>query len=342
MPQTARGPHPLPAFLALALRETGGDAARMAAVLAGMRAYQQHPHARPTAEHSVVARAGTARLLDHGGRGRPVVLVPSLINAPDVLDLAPDASLTAYLATNGLNPLVVDWGAPGEAERAMDLDRLVTERLLPLIASLGEPPLLVGYCLGGTIAAAAAALAPPARLALIATPWLFAGYGDERRATMVHLWDDIGSAARATGVVPIDLLQPGFWNLDPERSVAKFERFGLLDPHAREARHYVLVEDWVNSGPPIGFAAAAHIFERFYRDDEPGRDRWFVDGRAVDPGALPCPVLNIVSTMDRIVPAEAAPIAGKRIDIAAGHVGMMVGGRALELLYEPLTRWLLA
>jgi len=347
---TARGPHPLPAFLALALRVTDGSAERMAAVLAGVRTYQRHSHARAVVERRVVARVGAARLVDYGddhggdrgGAGQPVVLVPSLINAPDVLDLAPDASLTAHLAANGLQPLVVEWGAPGPSERGMDLDRLVVERLLPLIATVAEPPLLVGYCLGGTIAAAAAALWPPRKLALIATPWVFAGYGPERQATMLKLWADIEPAARATGVVPIDLLQPGFWNLDPERSIMKFERFGRLDPAAREARHYVLVEDWVNSGPPIGVAAAAHIFERLYRDDEPGRGAWRIDGVQVDPAALPCPVLNIVSATDRIVPAEAAPFAGERIDLAAGHVGMMVGGRARELLYEPLTRWLLA
>ena len=141
-------------------------------------------------------------------------------------------------------------------------------------------------------------------------------------------------------MVPIDLLQPGFWDLDPVRSVTKFERFGTLDPAAREAAHYVLVEDWVNGGPPIGVGAAADIFARFYGEDEPGRGAWQVGGQAIDPGALACPVLNIVSSVDRIVPALAAPTVGERRDLPAGHVGMMVGGRARELLYEPLTAWL--
>ena len=105
-----RGPHPLPGFLALALKVTGGDRERMAAVLAGVRAYQESKHKRPASKPSVAARAGASRLLDHGGHGPPVVLVPSLINAPDVLDLAPGASLVEHLAANGFNPLVVDWG----------------------------------------------------------------------------------------------------------------------------------------------------------------------------------------------------------------------------------------
>jgi polyhydroxyalkanoate synthase len=335
-----RGPHPLPGFLAMALRVTGGDRDRMAAVLAGVRAYQESKHKRPAAKSSVAARAGASRLLDHGGHGPPVVLVPSLINAPDVLDLAPGASLVEYLAENGFNPLVVDWGAPGPSEKPMSLDTIVTKRLLPLIAKLGEPAHLVGYCLGGTLAAAAAALSVPLSLALIATPWVFSGYREDRRAGMAHLWAEIAPTARASGIVPVDLLQPGFWDLDPERSVAKFERFGQLDPSLREARQYVLVEDWVNSGPPIGVGAAEHIFERLYRDDEPGSGAWKIDGTIIDPAALPCPVLNVVSSTDRIVPAQAAPVAGTRIDVAAGHVGMMVGSRARELLYAPLTAWL--
>lgn len=337
-----RGPHPLPGFLAMALRVTGGDRERMAAVLAGVRAYQESKHTRPVSKPSVAARAGASRLLDHGGHGPPVVLVPSLINAPDVLDLAPGASLVEHLAANGVNPLVVDWGTPGPSERPMSLDTLVTKRLLPLIAKLGEPAHLVGYCLGGTLAAAAAALSPPLSVALIAAPWVFAGYGEDRRAALAHLWADIAPTARASGIVPVDLLQPGFWDLDPERSVAKFERFGLLDAGAPEAKQYVLVEDWLNSGPPIGVGAAEHIFERLYRDDEPGSGAWRIGGTMIDPATLPCPVLNVVSSADRIVPATAAPHAGTRIDVAAGHVGMMVGSRARALLYAPLTQWLTA
>ena len=61
-----------------------------------------------------------------------------------------------------------------------------------------------------------------------------------------------------------------------------------------------------------------------------------------DPAALACPLLNLVSTRDRIVPAGAAPQVGERLDIDAGHVGMIVGSRARALLWEPLRDWLKA
>lgn len=276
----------------------------------------------------------------HARSGRPVVIVPSLINGPEVVDLAPGASLVERLAERGFAPLVVNWGAPGPAERAFSIDDLVTERLLPLLAALGEPAPLIGYCLGGTIAAAAAQLVPPPALALVAAPWTFTNYGAERRNALLGLWEQIAPGAEASGLVPVDLLQPGFWDLDPGRAVEKFARFGRMDPTAHESRQYVLVEDWVNSGPSISFAAAAQIFERFYGEDEPGGRRWRIGGVPIDPGTLTCPVLNIVSTTDRIVPAAAAAPAGELIELAAGHVGMMVGSCARELLYDPLADWL--
>ena len=50
--------------------------------------------------------------------------------------------------------------------------------------------------------------------------------------------------------------------------------------------------------------------------------------------------LDIVSTSDRIVPAASAAGAGERLELAAGHVGMMIGGRAEEMLWRPLAGWL--
>jgi polyhydroxyalkanoate synthase len=65
-----------------------------------------------------------------------------------------------------------------------------------------------------------------------------------------------------------------------------------------------------------------------------------VGGDIVDPATLPCPVLNIVSTTDRIVPATTAHDAGERMELALGHVGMIVGSRARPALWEPLAGWL--
>ena len=68
----------------------------------------------------------------------------------------------------GHDAYLVDWGAPDAADASLGLDGHVTERLLPLLAALPRPPILVGYCLGGSLALGAAALVPTAAVATIA------------------------------------------------------------------------------------------------------------------------------------------------------------------------------
>ena len=214
----------------------------------------------------------------------------------------------------------------------------VEQILLPLMEELGEPADLVGYCLGGTMALAAAQLGPARSVATIAAPWHFNGFPDDSRAELGKLWASAQPTIGALGVLPMEVLQCAFWNLDPARTVAKFEAFASLE--GAEARTFVMLEDWANDGPPLSEAAAREMFEGLFRDDLTGTGRWQVAGATIDPESLAVPLLNIVSTTDRIVPAASAVRAGERLDLALGHVGMVVGSRAPHMLWEPLAGWL--
>jgi polyhydroxyalkanoate synthase len=324
------------------LREqTAASPERMQAALTGLRAYQQAARRPRPDDAPVIARAGRAALRDYGhGQGRPVVFIPSLINLPHILDLEPENSLLRWLATQGLRPMLVDWGMPAPDNRALSIAGHVETLLLPLIDALGEPPVLAGYCLGGTMALAAAASQPVPGLALIAAPWRFSGFNDAARADLAMLWGQARPAADQLGLLPMEVLQTAFWRLDPARTIGKFETFARRDPDAPAARAFVALEDWANDGPPLTHAAAAELVDGFFGDDAPGRGAWQVAGRAIDAAALPCPVLNIVSTTDRIVPHASAADIGERLELGLGHVGMIVGGRAREAVWRPLADWL--
>ena len=318
-----------------------GDPERLAAVLAGVRAYQTHPYRREVAAPPVVAEIGAVRLLDYGGTGRPVVFVPSLINPPTVLDLAADNSLLRWLAGAGVRPMLVDWGPVGSEERLLDIDGYVAARLLPLLAAIGEPVAVVGYCLGGTMALAAAMQHSVTRLALIATPWRFSRYGSDQQRAVASWWQGIEPMTKSLGAIPMDMVQPLFWGLDPKAASQKFAAFGRMDPDSAGARAFVALEDWANDGPPLALPAAQQCFGDFFERDLPGSGRWVVNGTPVVPSAIRVPIANFISTRDRIVPAAAAPEAGRAVQIAAGHVGMVVGSRAKVLLWEPLREFLL-
>jgi len=306
-------------------------------VLEGVRKYQEAPRPAPAEGAPVVAERMGAALRDYGGNGPDILFVPSLINPPTVLDLG-NRSLLRWLAGQGRRVLLLDWGWPDEARHGLAVGGHVEEILLPLIATLDEPPDLGGYCLGGTIAVAAAQLAGARSLVTIAAPWRFDGFPAAERERLAGLWQGSKAVAERLGVLPMEALQVAFWSLDPERTVSKFEEFAALEGAA--AASFVALEDWANDGPPIGHAAAREMFEDLFGADLPGSGRWTVGGQAVDPASVPCPLLNIVSTTDRIVPHASAIPAGERIDLARGHVGMVVGSKAKGELWQPLASWL--
>ena len=288
----------------------------------------------------VLARAGRASVRDYGGAGPAILFVPSLINPPDVLDIDGERSLLRWLATQGVRPLLVDWGSPDATENDLDIAGHIETMLLPLIDAIGEPVALVGYCLGGTMAIAAAALRPVTALALIATPWRFGDYPDRTRDALADLWRTAEPATDTLGVLPMEILQAAFWRLDPERTVAKYEAHGSREPGDPQSQAFVRLEDWANDGPPLTRGAARELFLDLFAGDMPGKGTWHVGGMAIDPAKLTMPVLEIASTTDHIVPAATTPGVGERIDLALGHVGMIVGGRAKQSLWEPLAEWL--
>lgn len=343
--QARYGPRPLPLFLEMLREETAASPVRRAAALAGLRAYQAAARGARRKPAPVRFRKNAARLRDYGAKGavgRATIFVPSPINPPYILDLLPDASLLRWLADEGHRPLLLDWGTPGPDARDTDVTAHVERILLPLIAKFAEPPVLAGYCLGGTMALAAACLTKVAGLVLIAAPWRFDGFGADARKEVAGLWQVAGPGCEAMGLVPMEVLQAGFWRLDPARTIAKYEAFAAMAPGTSAYRRFVAMEDWANAGAPLPFATGRQVFEDFLADDRPGTGAWRIGGTAVAPAALACPAIEFVSRHDRIVPAASAADLPDRHDLDAGHVGMIVGRGARTHLWEPLSDWLKA
>ncbi|HEU0222666.1 MAG TPA: alpha/beta fold hydrolase [Paracoccaceae bacterium] len=332
---------------------------RLRSFLDGIEAWQRHPHRRAMPEPSVLWQEGGARLLDFGGDGPAIVAIPSLINRAYILDLGPETSLMRFLARSGLRALLLDWGLPGPAESGFDLTAYYDLRLAPALAaaqSLGRPLALLGYCMGGALAVAAAQLQGPriARIALIGTPWSFAGgtgsalmlrglareYGLDRAA---HYFMGLD---QAFGAVPYDFIQLLFALLDPGLALAKFRRFAALDPASAAARRFVEVEDWLNDAVPLTGPAAVEMLLDWQVRNLTGAGEWRLAGQRIRPETLRLPALAFCSAIDRIAPPEATEalpraIPGARIlRPGTGHVGMIVGRRARSQVWDPLRDFL--
>lgn len=336
---------------------------RLSAFADGVTRYNAYPrgdgpaHGR-AGDAPEIWRQGTTRVYDYGAThpagaaGAPVLVVPSLINRANVLDLSPERSLLRALAASGLRPFLVDWDAPGEREHAFTLTDYIAGRLAGALDAVadasGGPVAVVGYCMGGNLALPLPLFAPDkvSALALLATPWDF----DAMEAAPVRMLQAdrvrFDALIDTCAGLPVDVLQAMFVGLDPFLAVTKFSRFAALDPASDEARHFVALEDWLNDGVQLVAGVARECLFDWYGRNTPGRGLWRVAGDPVRPRDVACPALVVVPEMDTIVPpASARPLgeAMARADVVgqrAGHIGMVAGRNGPRRLYPLLAEWL--
>ena len=338
---------------------------RLKAFSEGVTRYRHHPRAPRPAEPPVFWRDGATRMLDYGAAsgtgtksrppadGRPCVLVvPSLINRGYILDLTEKRSLLRHLAADGLRPFLLDWGWPGADERGFGLSDYVCRRLEPaadqIFAATGRAPLVVGYCMGGLLAVALATRRPErvAALALLATPWDFHAAAPGEIQLMRAMTPGLTAMIGQLGELPVDVIQAMFTSLDPYLTAEKFRRFATFEAGSRKARQFVALEDWLNDGVPLAGPAARECLVHWYGENAPAEGTWRVGGQLVRAADVRAPALVVIPKTDHIVPpgsaaalAEAIPGAVSKT-LSAGHIGMVAGGRARSMLYEPLSRWL--
>lgn len=324
--------------------------------LAGIEAYRHHPYHRALEAPPVAWSQGSTRLLDYradpAGHGRPVLVVPSLINRAYILDLLPKRSLMRYMAAKGLAPFLVDWDAPGEAECRFTLTDYIAGRLSAALDQVvrltGQQPVVVGYCMGGLLALALAQLRSDsvAGLVLLATPFDFIAGRDGNAALMKVLETPMGALIDAAGQVPPDMLQTMFASLDPGLAARKFAAFARLKPKSARARNFVALEDWANDCVALAGPVARECLFGWYGDNRPAKGTWTVDGQPIMPEEIRVPTLLMVPERDRIVPpASALPLAqripqARLMMLSGGHVGMLTAPRAKTDVFGPLVRWI--
>lgn len=331
---------------------------RASNLLAGVLRYYETPYTRKVEEPPCVWQRGSARLLDYGalapqvGLSKVVLFVPSLINRYYILDLEEERSMLRYLATQGIYPLVLDWGAPSDYEAKFGCADYVSEILAPAVDFIakmaGERITLAGYCMGGVLALAAARLrrSRVSSLALFATPWdfhckEFQGFLlDEARLSL------FSSYIRTQKTLPADFVQALFYVSDPFVFEQKFRRYAELAPESRAAKDFVALEHWVNDGVPMTARVAEDCLIEWTQKNQLMKGAWQVGGKAITPKGTKLPTFMAIPQNDHVVPMECAMALSramphaKLIHPSAGHVGMMVGSRARREMWQPFAEWL--
>ena len=114
----------------------------------------------------VVARSHLCELIQYAPvtpkvHAEPVLIIPSCIMKYYILDLSPHNSMVKWLVSQGHRVYMVSWRNPDENDALLTMDDYVREGVLASLEHVKhahqENVHLMGYCLGGTFAAIAAA-----------------------------------------------------------------------------------------------------------------------------------------------------------------------------------------
>lgn len=286
-------------------------------------------------------------------QGAPILLVPSLINRHYVLDLMHEKSFVEYLVGRGHDVYMIDWGRPGPEDRYLTFDTYCDRYLGRMIRQVARrspsgKTHLLGYCLGGTMAAIRLAdrQEDVQSFVALAAPVDFedAGVlGVFSRAETI----DLNAMARAFGNIPWPLMQAGFHLVRPTMNLSK--AIYMLD-RAWDDQFldgFFALETWSNDNVSFPGRAFERYIQALYRENQLIRDEFALSGRRISLSDIRVPTLTVCFEHDHIVPAKSASIlhdviASKERELKVlrgGHVGAVVSRRASQSLWPMLSDW---
>ncbi len=289
-------------------------------------------------------------LLRHETRKTPVVIVPSLINRAYICDLEPGRSLVAGLAGLGHPTYLVDWGVPGPEDAQEDVGYVVLELLHRAVARAcrhagSEQALVLGYCLGGTLAAMYAALRPRhvAGLVALTTPARFTEGGRFRDLVLAL---DVDGAFDKDGLVPVSVMKPAFMLLDPMANWSKHFAVEEAAADPKKLARILVRERWLEEHVPMAGAFAREYIQNAYQEDRLLAGTWHLRGERVDLKNLVAPLHVVACKRDFITPVACAlplaeavggPVTTTILD--TGHIGVVVGAEGPRTFYPLLDQW---
>lgn len=285
----------------------------------------------------------------------PVLIVYALINRLYILDLYPGRSFIEYLVNEGLQVYAVDWGVPGDEDRSTPFDYFVEgyldKMVKRVIESAGVDQItLFGYCIGGTLASIYAALHPERvrNLVLLTTPIDFSKGGYLK--TAVHRDHfPVDALVDTYGNIPPWLVEAGFKILNPLGDVVKWRNFWKHVTDDDFLKNFLAIEKWLNDNVPFPGEAYRKFIKELYQENRLIKGTLEMNGRRVDLRRITANHLSVAGQEDQIVPPDSAIRIKKMISskdneaivLPGGHVGVIIGGRALKTAWPRMASWML-
>ncbi|MGH1360848.1 MAG: PHA/PHB synthase family protein [Burkholderiaceae bacterium] len=275
-------------------------------------------------------------------RPEPILIVPAWINKYYILDLSPENSLVRYLTAQGFTVFMISWLNPGPADRDLgmnDYQQLgVNESLTAVLKQCGEVKVHgVGYCLGGTLLAIAAATLCRDQQSPFASLSFFASQFDFTEPGELQLFIDESQ---------LNFLENMMWEqgfLDARQMSGAFQLLNSNDliwsrnMHAylmgEKARMFDLMA-WNADSTRMPYRMHAEYLRKLYLNNDLAEGRYQVGMQPIALTDIDVPVFSVATEKDHVAPWHSVYKAHLLLDTELTFA-LTNGGHNAGIVSEP-------